>query len=199
MIYTRVLPTIVLMKSDGSATALPPTGRPHPARQKRWPPEMLHRMPAVTWIGRWLSSTRFLVEGDSMQPALASRQHLLVDRMAYRFQSPARGDVVVLRDPAQPGVHCVKRIVGLPGEHVRMEMGRVLINESPLDEPYAAGRDVAETPFPRQWLLDQDEYLVLGDQRQHSRDSRAFGPVRRGDVVGRVWLRYWPPGALRRF
>ena len=133
-----------------------------------------------------------------MQPALASRQHLLVDRLAYRFQSPARGDVVVLRDPAQPGVHCVKRIVGLPGEHVRMEMGRVLINESPLDEPYAAGRDAAETPFPRQWLLDKDEYLVLGDQRQDSRDSRAFGPVRRGDVVGRVWLRYWPPRAWRR-
>ena len=180
LIYTRVLPTIVLMKSDGSASALPPSGRPHPSGWRRW-----------------LGSTRFLVEGDSMQPALASRQHLLVDRLAYRFQSPARGDVVVLRDPAQPGVHCVKRIVGLPGEHVQMEMGHVFINESLLDESYAAGRELAEAPFPRQWLLDKDEYLVLGDQRQDSRDSRAFGPVRRGDVVGRVWLRYWPPRAWR--
>ena len=133
-----------------------------------------------------------------MEPTLSSRQRLLVDRLAYRALLPARGDVVVLRDPAQPGVHCAKRIVGLPGEHARMEMGHVVINESLLDEPYAAGRDEAETPAPRQWLLDQDEYLVLGDQRQHSRDSRAFGPVRRGDLVGKVWLRYWPPGAWGR-
>ena len=124
-----------------------------------------------------------------MQPALASRRHLLVDRRAYHSQSPERGDIVVLLDPGQPGVHCVKRIVGLPGEHVQMEMGHVFINESPLEEPYAAGKEMAETPFPRQWLLDGDEYLVLGDRRQHSRDR----PVPVEQIIGRAWLRYWPP------
>ena len=133
-----------------------------------------------------------------MQPTLANHQHMLVDRLAYHSQSPVRGDIVVLIDPGQPGVHCVKRIIGLPGEHVQMEMGHVLINESSLEEPYAANSEMAETPFPHRWLLDGDEYLVLGDQRQHSRDSRAFGTVKPDGIIGKVWLRYWPPLAWGR-
>lgn len=158
----------------------------------------LLRVPGVYLAARLLCSRRFVVDGDSMEPGLADGQRFLVDRLVYRFLPPARGDVVVLRDPAQPGVHCVKRIVGVPGEHVQMEMGRVFVGGRPLDEPYAMGQEIAATPFPRQWLLDRDEYFVLGDRRQGSRDSRAFGLVRRGDVVGRVWLRYWPPGAWKR-
>lgn len=184
---------MVRMESEGHATATPK------ANPQDGPALPIDGWPRSGGRRRWLSSARFTVEGDSMQPTLSSRQQLLVARGAYRVRLPARGDVVVLRDPGQPGVHCVKRVVGLPGEHVRMEMGRVFANESLLDEQYAAGREKAETPAPRQWLLDQDEYLVLGDQRQNSRDSRAFGPVRRGDLVGRVWLRYWPPRSWKRF
>ncbi len=187
-----MLYTMVPMQSDGHATAS------QEQRLQSVPDMPSARGPHLWGRRRWLSSVRFVVEGDSMQPTLASRQHLLVDRRAYLFQSPARGDIVVLRDPGQPGIHCVKRIVGLPGEHVRMEMGHVFINESSLDEPYAVGRAATETPFPHQWILDSDEYLVLGDQRQNSRDSRVFGPVRHSDVVGKVWLRYWPPRAWRR-
>ena len=133
-----------------------------------------------------ITSVRFLVEGDSMQPGLASGQHLLVDRLAYRFRPPARGDVVVLRDPGQPGLHCIKRIIGLPGEHIRMELGWVFIDGHALEEPYSGGEVLSATPLPNQWLLDHGEYFVLGDRRQDSRDSRSFGPVQWSDIIGKA-------------
>ena len=160
--------------------------------------EAFLRVPGVYLAARLLCSRRFVVDGDSMEPGLADGQRLLVDRLVYRFLPPARGDVVVLRDPAQPGVHCVKHIVGLPGEHVQMEMGCVFVGGRPLDEPYAMGQEIAATPFPRQWLLDRDEYFVLGDRRQGSRDSRAFGPLGLRDIVGKEWIRYRLPGSRRR-
>jgi signal peptidase I len=89
----------------------------------------------------------------------------------------------------------IKRIVGLPGEHIRMDGGSVAINGEALLEPYAQGNESVASPFPNQWVPDKAEYFVLGDQRQDSRDSRTFGPVRRSDIVGKVWVTYWPPGA----
>ena len=129
-----------------------------------------------------------------MQPGLASQQHVLVNRLAYRFTPPHRGDVVVLHDPGLPSSDCIKRIIGLPGEHVQIDKGQVLIDGHPLEEPYVERDKSPGTPFPNQWLLDYDQYLVLGDWRQDSRDSRSFGPIRLGHVVGKAWIRYWPLG-----
>ncbi len=154
-------------------------------------------IPVVGLFARLLASERFVVDGDSMQPHLASRQHLLVDRMTYRRRPPCRGDVVVLRDPAQPGIYCIKRVVGLPQEHVQMDKGRVLINGHPLAEPYAQHQDISPMPFPSQWLLGQDDYFVLGDRRHDSRDSRSFGPVQQSYITGKAWVRYWPPKAWK--
>ena len=81
---------------------------------------------------------RFSVSGDSMQPGLAHGDRMLVDRLAFSSTPPSRGDVIVLLDPGQPGVHCVKRVIGLPGEHVSISEGVVLIDDRPLHEPYLA-------------------------------------------------------------
>ena len=127
-----------------------------------------------------------------MQPGLAHGEKILVDRLAFSPTPPSRGDVIVLLDPGQPGVHCVKRVIGLPGEHVRISRGVVLIDDRPLREPYLAEPAPTDTPSPGQWLLADREYMVLGDFRQNSRDSRAFGPIDASHIVGKAWIRYWP-------
>ena len=160
------------------------------------------RIPGVQQVVRLLAATRFVVQGDSMTPYLKHGDYLLVDRLAYRLTPPSRGDVVVLRDPGQPGVNNVKRIVGLPGEHVRMDRERVIVNGQHLAESYenqGVNQGTApETPSPSQWALDNHEYLVLGDNRHDSRDSRAFGPVNLSLIVGKAWVRYWPRDAWQR-
>ena len=128
-----------------------------------------------------------------MRPMLTDGQRLLVSRLAYHRSPPQRGDLVVLRDPIQPDMRYVKRIVGLPGEHVQMDGGNVAIDGEALVEPYAQGSESATSPFPNQWVPDETEFFVLGDQRRDSRDSRTFGPVRGHDIIGKVWVRYWPP------
>ena len=136
-----------------------------------------------------------------MQPSLAVGQYVLVSRMAYRRRSPSRGDLVVLRQPRQPERDYIKRIVGLPGECVRVESGGVFINGRQLEEPYlAAERDAGagrggNGALPKEWSLGNDSYFVMGDNRRNSDDSRSFGPLKRDLIVGKVWVRYWPRSA----
>lgn len=106
--------------------------------------------------------------------------------IAVRTARPRRGDVVVIRHPARP-IAVVKRIVGLPGEHVRVERGRVEIGGASLHEPYAHG-----TGSAGEWRLGPGEHLVLGDERGLSTDGRSFGAIGPGAIEGVVWLRYWP-------
>ena len=168
-------------------------------------------------MANFLTAVRFVVAGDSMQPSFAREQYIMVSRMVYRRRGPCRGDVVVLRHPNQRRRNYIKRIVGLPGEYVLVEDGRVLINGRLIEEPYlnakdgggAAPRndrppgspDPASSPAaapPRvseEWRLGADDYFVLGDNRDYSDDSRSFGPLDRGHIVGKAWFRYWPRSA----
>ena len=152
-----------------------------------------------------LTSARFVVEGGSMQPNLAVGQYVLVSRMAYRRRGPSRGDLVVMRQPRQPERDYIKRIVGLPGECVRVEGSGVFINGRQLEEPYLAsewdagagrGRNGA---LSKEWAVGDDSYFVMGDNRGNSDDSRSFGPVKRDLIVGKVWIRYWPRSAWGAF
>jgi signal peptidase I len=131
------------------------------------------------------------VEGQSMEPGLHSDQRLVVEKLSYRFHGPRRFDVVVLRLPSQGEELLIKRVVGLPGETIEIRNGQVYVNEAALDEGFVVGN----TRPGRQGRVTVPplHVYVLGDNRNHSNDSRSFGPVPIENIVGRAWLSYWPP------
>jgi signal peptidase I len=129
-----------------------------------------------------------VVYGQSMEPSLSPYQRLIVDKLTYHFRPPARNDIVVLELPTVTDL-LVKRIVALPGESIEIRNGEVFVNDVRLDEPFL--RDLGHVSMPRT-RLGPLQYFVMGDNRDNSNDSRAFGPVEREQIVGRVWVRYWP-------
>ena len=136
-----------------------------------------------------------VVYGQSMEPNLSSQQRLIVDKLSLRFRAPARSDIVVIDLPAMDDM-LVKRVVGLPGEVVEVRDGAVLVDGASLAEPF--DHDLGHTSMAPV-TLGPLQYFVMGDNRDNSNDSRAFGPVRREYIVGRVWLRYWPLNEFRLF
>jgi signal peptidase I len=131
-----------------------------------------------------------LVKGGSMRPTLGPGQRIAV---APLLRPPRRGDLVVVRRPRN--LEVVKRVVGLPGEQVRLRAGRLEIDGRPVPEPYLPGGSGAGELDLR---LGPAQYLVLGDHRAASTDGRDFGPVGADALVGRVRFAYWPPRRLRR-
>jgi signal peptidase I len=131
------------------------------------------------------------VEGQSMEPNLHSNQRLVVEKLSYRFHGPRRFDVVVLRLPSQGEELLIKRVVGLPGETVDIRDGQVYINGDPLDEGFVPGE--TRPGRTERVTVPPLHVYVLGDNRNHSNDSRSFGPVPIENIVGRAWLSYWPP------
>jgi signal peptidase I len=129
------------------------------------------------------------VHGQSMEPNLHTNQRLVVEKISYRLHGPRRGDIVVFSMPQQSEELLIKRIIGLPGEEVEIRDGTVIIDGTPLDEPYLSqetrGRYGPEVVPPL-------HVFVLGDNRSFSNDSRAFDAVPIEDILGRAWLSYWP-------
>jgi signal peptidase I len=137
------------------------------------------------------------VEGQSMEPNLHNDERLIIEKISYHLHPPARGDVVVLRRPQRSADPLIKRVIALPGEIVEIKDGRVHINGQALDEPYL---NQATWGGMQPTLVPEEHLFVMGDNRGSSNDSRVFGMVPFGDIVGKAWVRYWPPqsiGALR--
>jgi signal peptidase I len=133
-------------------------------------------------------SARVRVENVSMQPTLKPGEFLLVNRVAYKFGQPSIGDIIVFHAPGASDMDYIKRIIGLPGDQVRVSDGIVYVNNQPLYEPY-----IAETPrYTGTWDVPPNEYFVLGDNRNNSSDSHMWGFVPHEDIVGRALLIYWP-------
>lgn len=146
----------------------------------------------ITFVGQ-----RTDVEGVSMETTLSDGDNLIVDKISYRFRDPQRFDIIVFPFEYQENTYYIKRIIGLPGETVQIdEEGRIYINGEVLDEPY--GKEVirpenigiAANPI----VLGEDEYFVMGDNRNNSSDSRTevVGNIHRDDIIGRAWVRIWP-------
>ncbi len=140
-----------------------------------------------------LATARFIVDGASMQPNFATGQFLIVSRANYLFGQPEYGDIVVFHAPPSPEDDYIKRVVGLPGDTVNIEGGIVYVNGEPWDEPYIDDDSTQCRGGTCQWTLAEDEYFVMGDNRNSSSDSRSFGPVNRQFIVGEALVRYWPP------
>ncbi len=140
-----------------------------------------------------LACARFVVEGPSMQPTFHTGQYVLVSRVNYLLGTPARGDVVVFHFPGNPHEDYIKRIVGLPGERVEIRDTMVYVDGIQMNEPYINEACTETSCRDNLWQLGEDEYFVMGDNRNHSSDSRAFGAVKRDLIVGEALVRYWPP------
>ena len=140
----------------------------------------------VTFVGQ-----RTQVSGESMETTLSDGDHLIVDKISYRFNDPQRYDIIVFPYRLEKNTYYIKRIIGLPGETVQIVNGYVYINGVQLDEHY--GNEVMEEAglAAEPITLGADEYFVLGDNRNNSQDSRAanVGVIHRD---GRAWVRIWP-------
>ncbi|MBZ0284268.1 MAG: signal peptidase I [Anaerolineae bacterium] len=138
---------------------------------------------------------RSVVLSISMEPNLIAEQRLLISRVSYLFGEPQRGEIVVFESPSnaanQPPL--IKRLIGLPGETIEFRDGAVYINGIELHEPYINEPCWVEKCKDASWTLGQDEYFLMGDNRNHSHDSRAFGAIHRDQLIGRAILRWWPP------
>lgn len=135
------------------------------------------------------------VSGHSMEDTLDDGDNLIVDKLTYRFRDPVRYDIIVFPYKYKEDTYYIKRIIGLPGEMVQItEEGNILINGEVLEESY--GREVMKSPgiAADPIILGEDEYFVLGDNRNASADSRdpSVGVISGKDIVGRAWLRIWP-------
>ncbi len=143
----------------------------------------------ITFVGQ-----RTHVSGESMENTLDDGDQLIVDKLTYRFHDPERFDIIVFPFRYKENTYYIKRIIGLPGETVQILDGAIYINGAVLEESY--GREVmldagtAAEPI----TLGDDEYFVLGDNRNYSSDSRdpSVGVIHRKEIVGRAWLRIWP-------
>jgi signal peptidase I len=159
------------------------------------------------------SIQNFKVEGSSMHPTLEGGQYLLVNKLVYfkldedrlsriipfwkvdepeeRFalHPPQRGEVIVFHFPRDPTRDFVKRVIGVPSDRVEIREGTVFINGEPLDEPYITEADSSDMG---EIILQEEEYFVLGDNRRGSNDSRNWGPVPEENILGKVWVIYWP-------
>lgn len=144
---------------------------------------------------------RTQIEGGSMQATLSDGDQVLVDKLTYRFREPQRFDIIAFPYRYEPDTYYVKRIIGLPGEKVRIDrQGTIFINDEALEEHY--GIETISQPgyafTPK--LLGEDEYFVLGDNRNDSVDSRfaSVGYVRRSEIIGKVFFRIYPFSSIGR-
>lgn len=140
------------------------------------------------------------VVGNSMFPNFHDGELILTDIVSYRFGLPKRGDVVVFKSPQNKDIDYIKRIIGLPGETIRVEAGYAYVNNAKLDEIYLPA-DYLTNPGAflsegQSFTVPEESYMVFGDNRNHSSDSREFGAIKKEDFVGRAFLRYWPLSRL---
>jgi signal peptidase I len=150
----------------------------------------------------------YRIPSSSMEPTLHCAKpgawcegrfsdRVIVNRLAYRFSGPKRGQIVVFHAPAAAASSCgeggtfVKRLIGMPGDTVSEQAGVISINRKPLDEPYVIGR--AQDTTVGTWHVPKGQYFFAGDDRAHSCDSRTWGSVPRNSLIGPLFLTYWPP------
>jgi signal peptidase I len=145
----------------------------------------------VIWLVINFTTARYVVEGSSMEPNLITGQFLIVNRLAYRLGEPERGDIIVFDFPGNPSDDYVKRIIGLPGDKIQIDQGHVYVNGEQLEEPYIV--DNSLTSRRGTWIVPEDNYFVMGDNRPSSSDSRTWGTLNADFIVGKAWLSYWPP------
>lgn len=137
------------------------------------------------------------VEGTSMMPGLEDQERIFVNKFVYRWEPIQRGDIVVFRYPRDTSKSYIKRVVGVAGDHIRIEDGQVFVNDEALDEDYVPSEYADARSYP-EIVVPRNSYFVLGDHRTMSNDSRDFGPVNERYIYGKAVFGYWPMEKLGR-
>ena len=148
-----------------------------------------------------LTVQNYIVQGACMEPNVENSEWIVVNKATYFFSEPERGDVVVFWPPFPNKEPYIKRVIGLPGEVVKMEDGQVFIKKVgseefiPLEEEYVIPKLPHYEPLVK--TIPENEYFVLGDNRNHSSDSRSWGTFPGENIIGKAWIVYWPPDKWR--
>lgn len=155
---------------------------------------------AIMALIYWQVAQPHKVSGNSMFPTFHNGDYILTDKVSYKLSTPKRGDVIVFHNPKDTSQDFIKRILAIPGDSIKVENNHVFVNGQQLDEYYLP----PNTPtHPGNFLTEgvsakagEDEFFALGDNRDHSSDSREWGVVPKRDIIGKAFFRYWPPKAI---
>ncbi|OGZ33403.1 MAG: signal peptidase I [Candidatus Portnoybacteria bacterium RBG_19FT_COMBO_36_7] len=138
----------------------------------------------------------FFVQGASMEPNYEDGQYLIIDEITYRFREPERGEVIVFKYPQNPSEFFIKRIIGLPGETLKISGSQIIIENESNPDGFILDESSYLKNIPNMGqetlILKNDEYFVLGDNRSASFDSRRWGALPKRDIIGKVWIKAWP-------
>ena len=144
-----------------------------------------------------LTLQQFIIQQISMIPTLVEGQRIFISKTAYLFHSPDRGDIIVFKTSQNPSeIPLIKRVIGLPGETIEIRSGTVYVNNSPLNEPYI--KDLPHYVL-KPLTIENENYFVLGDNRNASKDSHEGWTVAEPNIVGKAWVSIWPPKTVGLF
>ncbi len=147
------------------------------------------------FVGLRLTIQTYIVYGPSMEPNYWEKEWIIVNKLAYKFSAPKTGDIIVFQPPVSSTKPFIKRVIGLPGESVEIKNGTVYIHKTDgsiitLQEPYI------KEPFSTNYrspVIPENEYFVMGDNRNNSSDSRSGWLISRNEIIGKAWISIWPP------
>lgn len=132
----------------------------------------------------------FQIQQHSMEPTLYENERVLINRAVYYFKEPERGDIVILLDPIGKKSDFVKRVIALPGEKIEIRGGKTYVDGKPLKESYVSKDGSQDNLGPTK--IPPEQYFVMGDNRPRSSDSRRFGPIPRKNILGKIFIVWWP-------
>lgn len=178
-----------------SQTQHPPTTvEPSQETETQQPPEVVVReiieTLLLTFFIFWLVNSlvgRYRIDGSSMNPTLENGQYLLINNLSYYLDEPERGDIIVFHHP-NSDLNLIKRVIGLPGDHVEISDRTVKVNDVVLNEPYIQ----ASPTYTGEWMVPEGEFFVLGDNRNSSSDSHTWGFLPEENIIGKAIIIYWP-------
>jgi len=184
--------------TEGNTPGQPGQGDQRPAPSLTHPLRILHSWVADLLFSILVSFFIILfvyqpvkVEGGSMEPGLEDQERIFINKLVYRWENIARGDIVVFRNPRDRRKSFIKRVIGLPGDRIKISYGHVYVNGRLLQEPYVPEEFLDTASYP-DTVMRPDTYFVLGDHRNSSNDSREIGPIPRSDIFGKAVFGYWP-------
>lgn len=159
----------------------------------------------AAWLIRTFVVEPYVIPSESMLETIQVSDKVLGEKLSYRFGDPEAGDIITFADPEDPATTLIKRVIATPGQTIDLLDGQVYVNGELKEEPYAVGEtyplsmssSVLDAPISFPYTLSEDEYWVMGDNRENSLDSRYFGPISKSSVTSKAWVIFWPPSEWR--